>query len=142
MSKINNKAFEQAIKSFCDKLASTNESFAYLYANDEKSIEECCSYVIEAVQRSGAVALPDNKVYREVVCYYEEDNWKPKKGQIQCKVVSNYKYVLSDEEKEEAKKVALERYISSEKEKLEKKQKDKVAKKSAEKSKVVEMSLF
>ena len=47
------------------------------YANEKKSIDECCSYIMgEARKRGNAVAISDEEVYGMAVHYYDEDDIK------------------------------------------------------------------
>ena len=41
-----NESFKQAIKAYLDKRAEEDSLFAPKYANEKKSIDECCSYII------------------------------------------------------------------------------------------------
>ena len=55
-----NESFKQAIKAYLDKRAEEDSLFAPQYANEKKSIDECCSYIMgEARKRGNAVAISD-----------------------------------------------------------------------------------
>lgn len=41
-----NKTFKEAIKSYLDKRARTDELFAKSYAKENKNLDECCSYIM------------------------------------------------------------------------------------------------
>ena len=72
-----NDSFKQAIKAYLDKRAEEDSLFAPKYANEKKSIDECCSYIIgEARKRGNAVAISDEEVYGMAVHYYDEDDIK------------------------------------------------------------------
>ena len=59
-----NESFKQAIKAYLDKRAEEDSLFAPKYANEKKSIDECCSYIMgEARKRGNAVAISDEEVY-------------------------------------------------------------------------------
>lgn len=66
-----NESFKQAIKAYLDKRAEEDSLFAPKYANEKKSIDECCSYIMgEARKRGNAVAISDEEVYGMAVHYY------------------------------------------------------------------------
>lgn len=72
-----NESFKQAIKAYLDKRAEEDSLFAPKYANEKKSIDECCSYIMgEARKRGNAVAISDEEVYGMAVHYYDEDDIK------------------------------------------------------------------
>lgn len=78
-----NESFKQAIKAYLDKRAEEDSLFAPKYANEKKSIDECCSYIIcmecgerfsaELVKRKRAVcphcgrSLPLHRFYNRTV---------------------------------------------------------------------------
>lgn len=72
--------FEEAIKQYLDELAKTDKLFAKTYAKENKSVEECCNYIIAEVQKLAdgqqGVASKDSGVYQLAVHYYDEDNIK------------------------------------------------------------------
>lgn len=58
-----NKTFKEAIKSYLDERARTDELFAKSYAKENKNLDECCSYIMgEARKRGNAVAMSDTEV--------------------------------------------------------------------------------
>ena len=70
-----NESFKQAIKAYLDKRAEEDSLFAPKYANEKKSIDECCSYIMgEARKRGNAIAISDEEVYGMAVHYYDEDD--------------------------------------------------------------------
>lgn len=78
---LNLTAFETAIKSFLDNLAKEDEIFAKNYAKSNKSIPECCKYIIQQVEKNRkknerCVACTDEEVYGLAIHYYDEDDIK------------------------------------------------------------------
>jgi hypothetical protein len=72
-----NDSFKQAIKAYLDKRAEEDSLFAPKYANEKKSIDECCSYIMgEARKRGNAIAISDEEVYGMAAHYYDEDDIK------------------------------------------------------------------
>ena len=88
---VNFIGFEEAIKQYLDELAKTDKLFAKTYAKENKSVEECCNYIIAEVQklanRQRGVALKDSEVYQLAVHYYDEDDIKAPTKVAGAKVV-------------------------------------------------------
>jgi hypothetical protein len=82
-------SFEQAIKTYLDNRAKEDELFAKTYAKPNKSIDECCKYILqEARKRGNAVAMTDEEVYGMAVHYYDEDSIKVTGATPQAKVTT------------------------------------------------------
>lgn len=68
--------FQQIIKSYLDKRAASDALFAESYSNKDKSIDQCCAYIMsEASKRregSNCVAISDSEVFGMAVHYYDE----------------------------------------------------------------------
>ncbi len=130
-------SFIATIKNYLDNFAKENELFAVKYANDKKSIEECCDYIIGEVQKMQVNGLSDDEVYYMARHYYEEDDLKVKSLPQGLKVVVNQHIELTPEEKIAAKEKALQDYKNAELKKLEEEAKKKAEKKmkAAEKAK-------
>lgn len=82
--------FAKAIKAYLDKRASTDKSFAESYMKENKSIDECCNYIIGEVQKianQGRAALTDDEVFGMAVHYYDEDNIKAENKINACVVI-------------------------------------------------------
>ena len=69
-------AFETTIKNYLDSRAQTDSLFAEAYRKANKSIKECCRYIISRARKLGgqAVAVDDATVYRWAVHYYDKDD--------------------------------------------------------------------
>lgn len=70
--------FETVIKDYLDNRAREDSLFAETYKKANKSIKECCRYIISRARKLGgtAVAVDDATVYGWAVHYYDEDNIK------------------------------------------------------------------
>ena len=106
-------AFQATIKAYLDKRASEDSQFAESYAKEGKSVEECCNYILNQVQKSGCNGFADDEIYGMAVHYYDEDNLGEIKP-IQGQVVVNHRIELTEEEIAEAKREAKERIVSEE----------------------------
>lgn len=73
-----NQTFETTIKNYLDNRAREDSLFAETYKKANKSIKECCRYIISRARKLGgtAVAVDDATVYGWAVHYYDEDNIK------------------------------------------------------------------
>ena len=143
-----NESFKQAIKAYLDKRAEEDSLFAPKYANEKKSIDECCSYIMgEARKRGNAVAISDEEVYGMAVHYYDEDDIKmnsrpdwalsPDAGE-KTSVSSSAKPVeLTEEDKKAARDKAIARLAEEQYQTLRKKNVRKKADDNAQ-----QMSLF
>lgn len=106
-------SFQAAIKSYLDERAKADELFAKAYNKENKSIDECCSYILgEAKKRGNAVAISDAEVFGMAVHYYDEDNIKVEK--IPANTGSSVSglsasTVLTEKDKEKAREAALRR---------------------------------
>ena len=100
--------FKNAIKAYLDKRASEDLLFAETYAKPNKSIDECITYILNTVQKSGCNGFEDSEIYSIAVHYYDEDGIEAGKP-ISCSVVVNHTVELTAEEKEEAHKEAMQR---------------------------------
>lgn len=72
-------SFEDAIKAHLDEVAAQDETFAKNYAKENKSIKECCNYIIGEMrkqQKNGVAALSDEETYGMAIHYYDEDDIK------------------------------------------------------------------
>lgn len=137
-----NNSFKEAIKSYLDERAKTDELFAKAYAKENKSIDECCSYILgEAKKRGNAVAMTDNEVFGMAVHYYDEDDIKVEKipANIKSSVSKpSTSMELTNEDREKARQAALKR-LEEEQHALLKKKSVKPKKEATE---VQQMSLF
>lgn len=106
--------FKEAIKNYLDQRAASDPLFAASYAKTNKSIDECCEYLVgEAYDRckSEMSIMDDATTYGLAVHYYDEDNIEIKKlpSGAQFNVSQGATYEPTEEEKEEARKAALKR---------------------------------
>ena len=129
--------FKRTIQEYLEVRAKTDELFAKSYAKPNKSIDECITYILNEVQRSGCNGFDDDEVFGIAVHYYDEDNIDVGK-KINCKVVVNHTVELTEKEKQELKEKARNDFYA---EQLAKQRESLKPKKSAE-MKVAEPSLF
>lgn len=133
--------FKNTIKSYLDKRAKEDPLFAEKYSNEKKNIDDCVTYILNTVQKTGCNGFTDDEVYGMAVHYYDEESVDIGK-EISCRVAVNHTVELTDEEKQEARQKAIDQYQDDiRKKELERKQK-KQEKKAEEVSEVEQLSLF
>lgn len=115
--------FEQALKTYLDQRAQDDPLFAQSYAKPKKSIQECARYCMQEARKlvKDNVAVVDNAtVYGWAVHYYDEDNIKVtgNYSQVHAEVSHTPKVELTEQEKAEAKKIAMERAIEEQRKQL------------------------
>lgn len=104
------EAFKQTIKAYLDERAEKDELFAISYAKEGKSIDECCNYIFNQVQKSGCCGFTDDEIFGMAVHYYDEDIKKEDCKTINGNVVVNHQVELTEAEKAEARENAIKKY--------------------------------
>lgn len=105
-----NDQFKKAIKAYLDNRAANDELFAKAYAKSNKSIDECCTYIMgEAKKKAskGCAVIDDPTVYGWAVHYYDESDIVVEKVDNAMVVAPDVKVELTEEEKAEAKQKAI-----------------------------------
>lgn len=71
--------FEVAIKKHLDEVAKKDATFRQNYEKPNKSIKECCNYIIGKAreqQKKGVATFSDEETYGMAIHYYDEDDIK------------------------------------------------------------------
>ena len=92
--------FTRTIAEYLNQRAMTAPLFAPNLMKPNKNIEECITYILSEVQKSGCNGFEDDEIYSMAVHYYDEDDLEVGNA-IPCNVVVNHTIVLTDEEKAE-----------------------------------------
>lgn len=100
--------FLKEIQSYLEQRAEYDELFARSYRNPLKNIEDCVTYILNYVQKSGCAGFSDDEIFGQAVHYYDEADIEIGKP-IDCKVVVNHTVELTEEEKAEARREAIKR---------------------------------
>ena len=101
-------SFKNSIQSYLEQRAEYDDLFARSYRNPLKNIEDCITYILNYVQKSGCNGFDDDEIFGQAVHYYDETDIEIGKP-IDCKVVVNHHVELTEEEKAEARKEAIKR---------------------------------
>ncbi|WP_268846435.1 PcfK-like family protein [Flavobacterium aestivum] len=101
------EGFKEVIKNYLEKRAIEDELFAVTYKKENKSLDECCSYIMECAKKGGCAGYSDNEVFGWAVHYYDEDDVKNIKS-VSGKVIVNHSVELSAEDKVKATERGME----------------------------------
>lgn len=100
--------FKNTIQNYLENRAKTDELFAKTYAKENKNIDDCVTYILNTVHKSGCNGFADDEIYSMAVHYYDED--KIEIGdKSNARVVVNHHVKLSEDEKQQARDKALKR---------------------------------
>lgn len=97
--------------------ADNDRLFAEKLDNEEKSIDECCKFILQEVMDSGYSGFADSEVLGMAKHYWDEKE-VTKIFTGKCKVVINSHLELTEEEKKEAKEEAMRQLVNEEKERM------------------------
>lgn len=119
--------FKRTIQAYLEQRAAEDKLFAVAYRKEGKNIDDCVTYILNEVQRSGCNGFTDGEVYSMAVHYYDEDDIEVGKP-LSCQVMVNHTVELTEEEKAEARKRAVEQYQQAELRKMQERNKKPTAK--------------
>ena len=132
--------FTRTIAEHLNLRAATDPLFAPNLAKPHKNIEDCITYILQQVQQSGCNGFEDDEIYSMALHYYDEDDLEVG-SPVACHVVVNHTIVLTEEEKAEAHKQAIQQYQAQELRRLQEPKRVK-AKASTDSEQVPQPSLF
>ena len=101
--------FTRTIAEYLNQRAATDPLFAPNLMKPNKNIEDCVTYILNEVKKSGCNGFDDDEIYSMAVHFFEEDNIDIGKP-LDCHVAVNHVVQLTDEEKAEARRQAIEQY--------------------------------
>jgi hypothetical protein len=128
--------FKTIIETKLKEMATEDPLFAKKLSNPEKNIDDCITYILNTVKKSGSNGFADDEIFGMAAHYYDEVGIDVGE-EIDCQVVVNYKPELTEEEIAEAKKKALDQIVIDEKKRLLHRQM-----KKAKSQKLTQQSLF
>jgi hypothetical protein len=100
--------FKNTIKAYLDGRAEEDILFSFKYSAPRKSIDDCVTYILNTVQKSGCNGFADDEIFGMAVHYYDEDNIEAGKP-MNAHVVVNHVVQLTEEEKQEARQRAIQK---------------------------------
>jgi 6-phosphogluconate dehydrogenase (decarboxylating) len=103
--------FKNTILAYLEKRAEEDKFFATsCYKKEGKNIDDCCTYILNEVQKSGCNGFADEEIYSMAVHYYDEDNIKVGEPINHGSVVVNHTVELTEQEKAAARQQAIEQF--------------------------------
>ena len=132
--------FTRTIAEYLNLRAATDPLFAPNLAKPHKNIEDCVTYILKQVQQSACNGFEADEIYSMALHYYDEDDLEVG-SPVACHVVVNHTLVLTEEEKAEARKQAIQQYQAQELRSLQEPKRVK-SKTSTDSEQVPEPSLF
>ena len=132
--------FTRTIAEYLNLRAATDPLFAPNLAKPHKNIEDCITYILKQVQQSACNGFEDDEIYSMALHYYDKDDLEVG-SPVACHVVVNHTIVLTEEEKAEAHKQAIQQYQAQELRRLQEPKRVK-AKASTDSEQVPQPSLF
>ncbi|MDH6311220.1 peptidyl-tRNA hydrolase [Dysgonomonas sp. PFB1-18] len=100
--------FTRTILTYLEQRAETDPLFAEAFAKADKNIDDCITYILNTVQKSGCNGFADEEIYLMATNYYKQDNINIGKP-INARTVVNHVVTLTEEEKAEARQEAIKR---------------------------------
>lgn len=100
--------FKKVIKSYLWQRAGQDPLFAPNLAKPNKSIDDCVTYILNEVQKSGCNGFSDDEIFGMAIHYYDEDHIEIG-APINGKVVVNHHVELTEAEKAQARQDAITR---------------------------------
>lgn len=100
--------FKTTIKAYLDQRAESDILFSFKYSAPRKNIDDCVTYILNTVQKSGCNGFEDDEIFGMAVHYYDEDNIEIGK-QMNAHVAINHVVQLTEEEKEQARQDAIQK---------------------------------
>lgn len=107
------QAFNETIKAYLEERAENDALFVIKYANPSKSVDDCVTYILNSVRKSGCCGFTDDEIFGLAVHYYEENEIEVGKP-VNCQVVVNHIVELTEEEKAQARQDAIDRLRNEE----------------------------
>lgn len=101
--------FKNTITAYLDQRAETDVLFAFQYSKPDKNIDDCITYILNEVKKSGCNGFHDDEIYNMAVHFYDEDNIEIGTPMNNAHVVVNHFVELTEEEKEQARQDAIQK---------------------------------
>ena len=114
---------------YLEQRAEEDTLFAKKYRNPAKNIDECVTYILNYVKKSGCNGFTDGEIFGQAVHFYDENEIEVGKP-MNCQAVVNHVVELTAEEKAEARQNAVRRYQEEELRKLQNHHKPRTATKA------------
>lgn len=81
--------FKDAITNHLQEIANNDELFAKTFSKPYKNIDDCATYILNEVKKSGRQGFADEEIFNMAIHYYDEETVEIGKP-ITAKVVINH----------------------------------------------------
>ena len=65
--------FKRTIQAYLEERAMEDELFAAKYDNPDKNIDDCVTYILNWVQKSGCNGFCDDEIYGQAIRQYQQE---------------------------------------------------------------------
>ena len=87
--------FKRTIQMYLEQRAEEDSLFASKFRNPAKNIDECVTYILNYVKKSGCNGFTDGEIFGQAVHYYDENEIEVGKP-MNCQVVVNHVVELTE----------------------------------------------
>ena len=101
--------FTRTILTYLEQRAETDSLFAESFTKTDKNIDDCITYILNTVQKSGCNGFKDIEIYSMAVHYYDENIIEVGNPMNGCQIAVNHVVELTEEEKAEARQEAIQK---------------------------------
>ena len=134
--------FKQTIREYLENRGSRDPLFARIITKPGKNMDDCITYILNTVKKSGCTGFTDDEVYNMAIHYFDEDKIDIGGSIGNMQVVVNHKVELTAAEKAEAHSIAMKEEVEKARQKILGKDKKPVETKKEDKKEAVVKSLF
>ena len=98
--KVSNQ-FKEIIKSYLTHKAETDILFKPVFQKSNKNIEDCITYVLNEVKKTGINAFADEEIFNMCIHYYDEDSIVVGKSNIKSFTKVSTSPITDEDEEDE-----------------------------------------
>ena len=109
--------FKMIIQDYLDKRAKDDSLFRAKYETTTRTIDDVVTYILNQVKASGCNGFDDDEIFSMAVHVIDEPELEIG-NPTTCNIVVNHHIELTEEEKQEQRKIALKRFQEEELRKL------------------------
>ena len=110
--------FKNTIEMYLNSIALNDDAFASKMENPKKSIDDCITYILNQVQKSGCHGFEDSEIYGMAMHYYDEENIEVGNPMEHTQVIVNHTVELTEEEIKELKQQSKDKVFNEERRRL------------------------
>ena len=98
--------FKKTILKYLNEKSETDSLFFEMFNKPGKNIDDCVTYILNTVEKSGCSGFEDDEIYSMAIHYYNEDEIEVG-AKKDMNVVVNHTVILTEEEQNEARQNAI-----------------------------------